>query len=89
MLEYFQGVLFLTTNRKKDFDDAFKSRIHVTISYPALSSTAQSEIWEGLLKANKAIVRDGSWTEEVYSQLGRLSLNVSRYAPRPRTLRCH
>lgn len=31
MLEYFQGILFLTTNRVKTFDDAFQSRIHMAI----------------------------------------------------------
>jgi AAA+ superfamily predicted ATPase len=32
-LEYFQGILFLTTNRVGTFDDAFLSRIHVAIHY--------------------------------------------------------
>ena len=32
-LEYFQGILFLTTNRVSTFDDAFLSRIHVPIHY--------------------------------------------------------
>lgn len=32
-LEYFQGILFLTTNRVGTFDDAFLSRIHVPIHY--------------------------------------------------------
>ncbi|KAK0639480.1 hypothetical protein B0T16DRAFT_361024 [Cercophora newfieldiana] len=74
-LEYLQGVLFLTTNRKKDFDEAFKSRIHVTISYPALSKTAQSTIWQRLIENNKALKLNGAWNDEVYSALGRLNLN--------------
>ena len=69
-LEYFQGVLFLTTNRKEDFDDAFKSRIHVTIHYPALSNEAQSIIWKRLVKANTSVEVDMSWTEDVYMALG-------------------
>ncbi|KAH7629315.1 hypothetical protein B0T09DRAFT_265866 [Sordaria sp. MPI-SDFR-AT-0083] len=77
-LEYFQGVLFLTTNRKDDFDDAFKSRIHVTICYPELSEKAQSQIWEGLITANQKVATDRSWNEEVYGALGRLNLNVSQ-----------
>lgn len=75
-LEYFQGVLFLTTNRKEDFDDAFKSRIHVTITYPTLSPEAQSAIWRNLINKNK-LQTDDSWTDEVYLELGRLNLNVS------------
>ncbi|PTB62054.1 hypothetical protein BBK36DRAFT_61797, partial [Trichoderma citrinoviride] len=73
-LEYFQGVLFLTTNRKEDFDDAFKSRIHVTITYPALSPDAQSAIWRNLINKNK-LQTDDSWTDEVFSELGNLGLN--------------
>lgn len=75
-LDYFQGVLFLTTNRKDDFDDAFKSRIHVTITYPALSPASQSAIWRNLIKKDK-LQTDGSWTDEVFAELGLLSLNVS------------
>lgn len=77
MLEYFQGVLFLTTNRKQDFDDAFKSRIHVTISYPKLSPDAKSRIWESLINTNKSVEVDESWTKDIYNALGQLNLNVS------------
>lgn len=35
-LEYYAGILFLTTNRVALFDDAFKSRIHMSLYYPAL-----------------------------------------------------
>jgi AAA+ superfamily predicted ATPase len=31
MLDYFQGILFLTTNRMVEFDEAFKSRIHISL----------------------------------------------------------
>lgn len=75
-IEYFQGVLFLTTNRKQDFDEAFKSRIHVTISYGDLSDEAQSMIWEQLITTNKDVQKDDSWTG-AYSALGKLKLNVS------------
>lgn len=76
-LEYFQGVLFLTTNRKTDFDEAFKSRIHVTIYYPALSSKAQSAIWQRLIESNKDMKLDGTWDDRVFAALGRLDLNAS------------
>ncbi|KAK1774208.1 hypothetical protein QBC45DRAFT_425681 [Copromyces sp. CBS 386.78] len=74
-LEYFQGVLFLTTNRKQDFDPAFKSRIHVTITYPDLSSEAKSQIWESLITKNKAVGVDDSWTPSVFTALGQLDMN--------------
>lgn len=36
VLEYFTGMLFLTTNRVGAFDEAFKSRIHISLYYPPL-----------------------------------------------------
>ncbi|KAI1455273.1 P-loop containing nucleoside triphosphate hydrolase protein [Annulohypoxylon moriforme] len=74
-IEYFQGVLFLTTNRKEDFDEAFKSRIHVTISYPDLSNTARSKIWENLINTNANVNTDSSWTDKLYSVIGKINLN--------------
>ncbi|KAI8691924.1 AAA domain-containing protein [Fusarium sp. Ph1] len=74
-MEYFQGVLFLTTNRKQDFDEAFKSRIHVTISYGELSDEAQAKIWERLIVKNKDVQVDGSWTAAAFEALGKLKLN--------------
>ncbi|KAH8649230.1 hypothetical protein BX600DRAFT_111809 [Xylariales sp. PMI_506] len=35
-LEYYAGILFLTTNRVGGIDPAFKSRIHVSLYYPRL-----------------------------------------------------
>ncbi|KAL4862330.1 hypothetical protein BDV12DRAFT_178975 [Aspergillus spectabilis] len=37
VMEYYAGILFLTTNRVGDFDEAFTSRIHVSLYYPDLS----------------------------------------------------
>jgi hypothetical protein len=36
VLEYYSGILFLTTNRIGDFDEAFTSRIHMSLYYPEL-----------------------------------------------------
>ncbi|KAF2099010.1 P-loop containing nucleoside triphosphate hydrolase protein [Rhizodiscina lignyota] len=44
-LEYYSGILILTTNRLHSFDDAFKSRIHITLHYPRLDSSAREHIW--------------------------------------------
>jgi len=45
-LEYYRGLLFLTTNRVNIFDEAFKSRIHVSMHYKRLSREQQSAIWK-------------------------------------------
>ncbi|KAF2184707.1 P-loop containing nucleoside triphosphate hydrolase protein [Zopfia rhizophila CBS 207.26] len=49
ILEYFEGIMFLTTNRVGSIDTVFKSRIHLSISYPPLSIDARRTIWEGFI----------------------------------------
>lgn len=49
-LEYFDGVLFLTTNRPGSLDEAFQSRIHVTIGLPELDAKSQLEVWTIFVK---------------------------------------
>ncbi|KAI0884380.1 P-loop containing nucleoside triphosphate hydrolase protein [Annulohypoxylon maeteangense] len=45
VLEYYRGILFLTTNRVATFDDAFTSRIHVPLRYTNLSEPSRRQIW--------------------------------------------
>jgi len=49
LLEYHQGVLFLTTNRVDALDEAFSSRISISIYYPNLEKTARAEVWKNFL----------------------------------------
>ncbi|KAI1265447.1 hypothetical protein F5Y18DRAFT_386613 [Xylariaceae sp. FL1019] len=44
-LEYYRGVLFLTTNRVQAFDSAFMSRIHVALHYKNLRDEDRERIW--------------------------------------------
>ncbi len=46
VLDYYTGILFLTTNRSGALDEAFKSRIHYKIYYPPLSKEQTLEIWK-------------------------------------------
>ncbi|KAI1061794.1 hypothetical protein LB507_010656 [Fusarium sp. FIESC RH6] len=48
-LEYFQGILFLTTNRVETFDEAFQSRIHIALRYDNLDSKAKRTIFKMFL----------------------------------------
>ncbi|KAJ5741025.1 P-loop containing nucleoside triphosphate hydrolase protein, partial [Penicillium malachiteum] len=45
LLEYYEGILFLTTNREAYIDPAFDSRIHLTIRYPELTTASRCHIW--------------------------------------------
>ena len=49
MLEYYEGIMFLTTNRVSTFDPAFQSRIHISIDYPELSPESRRKVWETFL----------------------------------------
>lgn len=44
-MEYYRGILFLTTNRVGHFDPAFFSRIHVYIGYRPLDHEGRKRIW--------------------------------------------
>ncbi|KAF7543051.1 hypothetical protein G7046_g10069 [Stylonectria norvegica] len=48
-LEYYEGILFLTTNRVKNMDPAFQSRIHMSLEYPPLDAVARERVWRGFL----------------------------------------
>ncbi|EOD43148.1 putative aaa family atpase protein [Neofusicoccum parvum UCRNP2] len=45
-MEYYAGILFLTTNRVGDFDEAFTSRIHISLYYPALDMDKTTEVFK-------------------------------------------
>jgi AAA+ superfamily predicted ATPase len=49
-LEYYAGTLFLTTNRVGTFDEAFRSRINLSIHYQTLNKKARKEIWANMIK---------------------------------------
>src|SRR5271154_2238428 len=46
VLDYYTGILFLTTNRSGALDEAFKSRIHYKIYYPPLTKDQTLNIWK-------------------------------------------
>ncbi|KAL6791559.1 P-loop containing nucleoside triphosphate hydrolase protein [Trichoderma sp. SZMC 28012] len=46
VLEYYAGVLFLTTNRIGDFDEAFASRVHISLHYPQLDLESTVKVFE-------------------------------------------
>lgn len=50
-LEYYNGIMFLTTNRVRTFDEAFRSRIHSALFYPDLGRKETVAIW------NKSLLR--------------------------------
>lgn len=58
-LDYFQGILFLTTNRVGSFDEAFMSRIHIQIGYDPLDDESRKQIWMNSFKKLAANHKQG------------------------------
>jgi len=85
LLEYFEGILFLTTNRMEVIDPAFKSRIHLPIAYPPLSKTARKNVWRTFVSqafpnGQPAWFDDFVQTAAKYDLNGREIKNIIRVA---------
>lgn len=61
-LEYYQGLLFLTSNRVEEFDPAFNSRIHLHVQYQEPDATIRTQIWRHFIPKN--------WPDSVAEGLG-------------------
>nr|XP_023907899.1 uncharacterized protein LOC112019614 [Quercus suber]POF16364.1 atpase family aaa domain-containing protein 3b [Quercus suber] len=79
VLEYYEGILFLTSNRVATFDDAFKSRIHVPLKYSELTAASRKQIWKNFLGQKKPGVDATAGLavidEAGYDALARVELN--------------
>ncbi len=51
LMDYYKGMLFLTSNRSDVIDPAFKSRITLSLKYPPLDAGRRRTIWGTMLKA--------------------------------------
>ena len=49
-LEYYQGMMFLTTNRVRQIDEAIASRIHFNLKYGKLGLEQRTNIWRIFLE---------------------------------------
>lgn len=50
VVEYYEGIMFLTTNRESTIDPAFQSRINISLEYPELDRNCRKSIWETFLR---------------------------------------
>lgn len=71
-LEYYQGVLFLTTNRVSTMDPAFQSRIQVAIEYKDLTPSARAEIWKSQFTRIEKLL-DTEYLNRIPGQISYLS----------------
>ncbi|KAK7977186.1 hypothetical protein PG988_004676 [Apiospora saccharicola] len=50
VLEYYEGILILTSNRVGTFDEAFKSRILLSLNYENLNEGQRTQIWKNMFR---------------------------------------
>ncbi|KAI1279404.1 hypothetical protein F5Y07DRAFT_358355 [Xylaria sp. FL0933] len=48
-LEYYDGILILTSNRVGTFDEGFRSRIQLAIHYPKLEQPERRRVWDNFI----------------------------------------
>ncbi|RHZ44626.1 uncharacterized protein CDV56_101773 [Aspergillus thermomutatus] len=74
-LEYYEGILFLTSNRAIEFDDAVLSRIHLKIKYEDLTEESRKEVWRHF--TSKACTPKGPSiiNDDDLCRLGHIALN--------------
>ncbi|KAI0357755.1 P-loop containing nucleoside triphosphate hydrolase protein [Trametes cingulata] len=76
-VEYYRGILFLTTNRVTAFDPAFLSRIHVALHFGELTLAARTQVWRAFLrKAGVALpAMDPTTADEFVRRLAAREVN--------------
>lgn len=75
MLEYYRGIIIMTTNRVETMDRAFQSRVHLTLRYPDLDPAAKEHIWRYFVAQTQDDSASAVLTDEVYGRLARLPMN--------------
>ncbi|KAK7681611.1 hypothetical protein QCA50_015344 [Cerrena zonata] len=72
-LEYYQGILILTTNMLEQCDAALESRIHFSIHYPDLDYDSRKKIWQTFLK--KVLGPEGEFNKDDLHRLAEYTMN--------------
>ncbi len=57
-MEAYDGVVILTTNLRKNMDEAFIRRLHFVIDFPFPDSQQRHRIWEGVWPADTPLGPD-------------------------------
>ncbi|EHY54690.1 hypothetical protein ABEF92_003597 [Exophiala dermatitidis] len=71
-LEYYDGILILTSNRVGTFDEAFKSRIQLSLHYERLIEPQRRQIWRNFIKRLGELDRPNVNADDVLDHLDEL-----------------
>jgi hypothetical protein len=81
LLDYYRGILFLTTNRADVLDHAVLSRVMLRLDYPDLDQQARAVIWRTMLSSANLSLSDGTVEELAQADInGRQIRNLTRLA---------
>lgn len=89
-LEYFSGVIFLTSNRVTVFDRAVQSRIHLALYYPPVDAPRRARMWrqQFTLRADERVGVDAEIDAEMHVEwLARAEMNGREIANAVHTAR--
>ncbi|KAF5588567.1 AAA family ATPase [Fusarium pseudocircinatum] len=76
VLEYYEGILFLTSNKPNEFDPAVKDRIHLEVALGDITAEDRRAIWRNLIQNIPGQAgRDEIWTDEIYNTLSAVEVN--------------
>ena len=81
LLDYYQGILFLTTNRCDVLDHAVLSRVMLKLDYPDLDVNARAIIWKSMFDAAQLTLVEDRFAELAKRNInGRQIRNLTRLA---------
>lgn len=82
LLDYYQGMLFLTSNRPEVIDEAVHSRVMLRLDYPDLNAASRAAIWRNMSRAAKVEFVSEAVIERLAEQPlnGRQIRNLTRLA---------
>ncbi|KAF4338471.1 P-loop containing protein [Fusarium beomiforme] len=84
LLEYYQGVMILTTNRYPAIDPAFESRIDLSFVFQDLEPASRAKIWYNfLIRESKALAEDS----DAIAKLASMPLNGRQIKSAAKTAR--
>ena len=91
LLEYYSGLLFLTTNRVESLDPAFQSRVTCALRYEDLSANSRKEIWQNMMARLKISIDGIDFDELAQHEINgrqikntlQLAMALSRHENKP------
>jgi AAA+ superfamily predicted ATPase len=72
-LEYYDGILILTSNRVGAFDEAFKSRIQLSLHYENLGVSQRRKIWRNFMNRIKVLDQSDVDFDDIMDHIDDLS----------------